>query len=410
MSTPENQLNLIRALAAKKESGKQRQAKDSAPRRHRGGRAFGWTLLVLLLLAATAFGLWRMRGWRGCQYAATDDAVADGGKDGATGGTSAGGDGASVGGTEKPGAAGDGAAKVQPVDPEAGRKAMMAFLTPSDKEVADWFEAIRRSTFVQTNAAYRALVETAKFHYDESDDRLEVVASRLDGPADDPCAGLDVPGGFGRLSRVMGAVLASEKHVGADASPRLGLLAGKVARVRRVLSAKAAAELVEECGLSPDLFLDKGFVKKAGDIADGVGLAAIGHEVGHVAHRHLWRTIGMNPDVFRDREFAADAFFCSVRDAEKDASVAGRMFAGNAYLLLANAARDEMDVASIARRRGAATPDALSSIRGGLMLERRHPYAGERLADQLANNESLFRQYGIDPAELASIIRSLETR
>lgn len=408
MPTPEQNLNLIRALAAKKESGKQPPAQDSTPRRSRRGRVFGWTFLVLLLLAATAFGLWRMRGWRGCPFAASDE-VADGGTDDAAGGTPTE-DGVAVGVAAKPATPRGGTEKVQPVNPEAGRKAMMAFLTPSDIEVAGWFEVIRSSTFVQTNAAYKALVETAKFHYDESDDRVEVIASRLDGPADDPCAGLDVPGGFGRLSRVIGAVMASAKFAGAGASPRLELLAGKIARTKRVLSAKAAAELVEECGLTPELFLDKGFVKKAGDIADGVGQAAVGHEVGHVAHRHLWRTIGMNPDVFRDREFAADAFYCSVRDAEKDAVIARRMFAGNAHLLLVNAARDELDVASIARKRGVSTPDHLDSIRAGIMLERKHPYAGERLAGLLASRGDLAGQCGLDAQRISAALREVGVR
>ncbi len=456
MSTPDQNFNLIRALAAKKESGKQPPARDSTPRRPRRGRVFGWTLLVLLLLSATAFGLWRLRGWRGFPFAAKDDAagavVADGGTDEAAGRASAaakdvGPDTAATREGPKPGPvivqepvvdgvadflaglgeeeakegkaqptvtamAGERKAKSLASVDESCRDAVAAYLFPSGDEIFDLFRVVRGSDHVRGNAAYRDAVANTKFNYDESNESIDAFAGRDDEDGGNG-AFLVVPSGLVRLSRVIGAVMASGSPAGADAKARLEKLTGKVARNGGRISPTVAMEMLSECGVAQERFLDESFVREARAISNGIGMSVIAHATGHIALGHIRKTLGMNAEKARAREGEADSFALAVLgegNVRASEAVSRQLFVGNIYLMAALAARDEMDVASIARKRRATSPDEIAAIRAQITLERPHPYVGERLADQLANNESLFRQYGIDPAELASIIRALETR
>ncbi len=470
MSTPENQLNLIRALAAKKESGKQPSAQKSTPRRPRRGRVFGWALLVLLLLSATAFGLWRIRGWRRCPFAAADDVAADGGADEAAGVASATEKGVAIDGKALPESSGAAAkdvgldtaatgegpkpapvivqepvadgvgdflagigeeeakeGKAQPaVTAMAGerkakslasveescRDAVAAYLFPSGDEIFDLFRVVRGSDHVRGNAAYRDAVANTKFNYDESNESVDAFAGRDDENGGNG-ASLVVPGGLVRLSRVIGAVMASGSPAGADAKARLEQLTGKVARNGGRISPTVVMEMLSECGVAQERFLDESFVREARAISNGIGLSAIAHATGHVALGHIRKTLGMNAEKARGREGEADSFALAVLgegNVRASGALSRQMFVGNIYLMAALAARDEMDVASIARKRRATSSDEIAAIRAQITLERAHPYPGERLVDQLSNNETLFRQYGIDPAELASILGTLATR
>ncbi len=295
---------------------------------------------------------------------------------------------------------------------ESSRDAIAAYLFPSGDEVFSWFRVVRGSDYVRNNAAYRDAAANTRFNYDESNEAIDAFAGRDDESGGNG-ANLVVPGGLVRLSRVIGAVMASGSTAAADAMSRFEPLTMKIARSGGRTSAAAAMEMLAECGVSPDRFLDEAFVREARAISNGIGLSVTAHAMGHIALGHIRRTFGMTSEKAKSREEEADSFALAVLgegNVRASGVVSRQMFVGNVYLMAALAARDELDVASVARKRRATSSDEIAAIRAQITIERAHPYAGERLADQLANNESLFRQYGIDPAELASIIRSLETR
>ncbi len=292
--------------------------------------------------------------------------------------------------------------------PEAFREKIGQYLFPAGEEIYEWFRIVRDSDYVQNNAAYKALAAKTRFRYNESTNEVNAFACGWDDLTEEKHENLNFFGGFVRFTRVIGAVMASGSLAGTNAPPRWSLLEDKVSLCSDDLSAKDAWALLAECGIAPEWFLNDAFVREARNIANGIGLSVAGHEMGHIAYGHIWRTGDINAETSRNKERDADSFSFSVSSEERTyamGSISRYMFIGNVYLMVAWASSEARMVAALAKERGVSTPEGLEALRAEMMLEQDHPYSGERLLNLLTSKEDMAKQYGLDVAQISAILR-----
>lgn len=302
----------------------------------------------------------------------------------------------------------DKASVVADVSP-LSRGALAAYLFPAPDVVLGWFNVIRKSDYILKNAEYRLKADNVWFRYNESTNEVNAYASARDEASDNVHANLNVFGGMVRFSRVIGAVMASSALAGDDAQPRLALLTEKIGPAED-FSPEGCVALLDECGIAPEWFLNEAFVQEAENLANGVGMAVIAHEMGHVACGHIWRIADISAETSRNKEREADLFSFSVSSEEKTyalGAISRYMFLGNVYMLLAWSAQDAALVQAVVEREGTVTPEQLDAIRARIMGVRTHPYAGARLLDLLRSKEDMARQFGLDPVAIETSLRSL---
>ncbi len=291
--------------------------------------------------------------------------------------------------------------------PEAFREKVGQYLFPTGEEIYEWFKVVHDSDYVQNNAAYKAFAANTRFRYNESTNEVNAFASRWDDLTEETHANLNFFGGFVRFTRVIGAVMASGSLAGTNSPPRWSLLEDKVSLYSDELSAKDALALLAECGIAPEWFLNDAFVQEARNIANGIGMSVAGHEMGHIAYGHIWRTGDINAETSRNKERDADSFSFSVSSEEKTyamGSISRYMFIGNVCLMVAWTNNQAMMVDALAKKRGVSTPEGLEALRAEIMLTLSHPFAGERLLNLLTSKEGMAKQYGLDVAQISAIL------
>lgn len=259
------------------------------------------------------------------------------------------------------------------------------YITPSYADVRQMLSMVLSSEHVAANELYEILTKDIRLYLLPQDDTVNAFAAPVDDYRKEPWPTMYVLGGYGRFSRVIGAVLAMENRDPSPENNRIDKLIEQLAAVidekDGKLSIVDADSILAACGGSYDLYSDDGFIADAKSASRGVLLSVIAHEVGHFALGHVH---GKSPTLERSRnqEREADSFAHSVASGGADAE---NMFWGNFFGDLIF---------------------ALAEDSGNHDLSRTHPYSKERLANLVRDNRSIASKYGIDEEVLRDQFRT----
>lgn len=189
----------------------------------------------------------------------------------------------------------------------ADLEAIARYLTPTEDEMLQWWEAVARSPHVRENARYAAAAAATRLGYLPGNDGVNAFArTAQDGK------GFEIVfyGGAVRFSRLAAMAVAQ------DLCGRKGT-AARFARAMEdfagSLPAKLASEVLVECGLDEG-FGAPGVAGKAQAVSAGMFIGVLGHEMGHVCLGHVEgpNYYAANQEVSRNHEREADSFASSV--------------------------------------------------------------------------------------------------
>ena len=199
---------------------------------------------------------------------------------------------------------------------------LMNYFCPNEAEMVQLFEFVRHSPVVQENSQYSKIMNAAKF--------VHVIDSRLkdadvvnafatyesrdsEGNPSDPA--VYFLGGAAKIGRIASLAVAARKYGGDGDAVRRFVNFLKATSISPFSDSDAVMALV-----GADLLKaldDDALQIKARDIAAGLVLGIIAHEVGHLVLGHLASKGGVNyyqrnRDISRNQERDADSFASSV--------------------------------------------------------------------------------------------------
>lgn len=246
------------------------------------------------------------------------------------------------------------------------------------------FEMVRASPHVTQNEMYSAVARNIRFVYDSNDDEINAYATleSLGGGARRPVVVLLA--GFTRLAEVAALTLADSHHRG-DSDKMQSLVKSLRDNWQGTLSKPQAGLFVFE----KDLYSidDDKVVEEAKGIEAGMLIAAIAHEVGHLALGHLYRTKSeKSPEISRNQEREADLFASSVMSASPFGQY---IFEGFFLFHFVNAAKDESDLD---------------------YKTRSHPYSRERLINLIRQNQSKAKALGFTEEKVLQLFPPIQEK
>ena len=199
---------------------------------------------------------------------------------------------------------------------------LMNYFCPNEAEMVQLFEFVRHSPVVQENSQYSKIMNAARFVY-VIDSRLKdadvvnafaTYESRdSEGNPSDPA--VYFLGGAAKIGRIASLAVAARKYGGDGDAVRRFVNFLKGTSISPFSDSDAVMALVGADLLNA--LDDDALQIKARDIAAGLVLGIIAHEVGHLVLGHLASKGGVNyyqrnRDISRNQERDADSFASSV--------------------------------------------------------------------------------------------------
>jgi len=184
-----------------------------------------------------------------------------------------------------------------------------AYLTPTQEEFLQWWDAVRGSMHVRMNASYNASASKVKLQYLSDNDQINAFAAR-DQDGDGYL--IAFYGGAVRFSRLASLAVAVDMCGRPGTASRFA----KTIDTGGIMSRKMAMDIMSDCGLD-EAFSLPGVQTKAQAVSAGMIIGVLAHEMGHVCLGHVMgpNYYGMNQEIGRNHEREADSFASSITAA-----------------------------------------------------------------------------------------------
>ena len=188
------------------------------------------------------------------------------------------------------------------------------YIQPTETEVTQLFEYVRRSPAVQDNLSYAEIMNHARFEYRADPNRKEDDAVNANAGLDEEGKPrIRLFGGAARIGRVAALSIAAMEY-GDDANAGQRFIGTLKASQCANFTVNDGVQIVNDAGLVGALKND-GVITKAKTISAGLMLGIIAHEAGHLSLGHSFSKVNYylsNLEVARNREREADSFASSV--------------------------------------------------------------------------------------------------
>ena len=184
-----------------------------------------------------------------------------------------------------------------------------AYLTPTQEEFLQWWDAVRGSMHVRMNESYNASASKVKLQYLSDNDQINAFAAR-DQDGDGYL--IAFYGGAVRFSRLASLAVAVDMCGRPGTASRFA----KTIDTGGIMSRKMAMDIMSDCGLD-EAFSLPGVQTKAQAVSAGMIIGVLAHEMGHVCLGHVMgpNYYGMNQEIGRNHEREADSFASSITAA-----------------------------------------------------------------------------------------------
>lgn len=184
-----------------------------------------------------------------------------------------------------------------------------AYLTPTQEEFLQWWDAVRGSMHVRMNESYNASASKVKLQYLSDNDQINAFAARAQ---DGDGYLIAFYGGAVRFSRLASLAVAVDMCGRPGTASRFA----KTIDTGGIMSRKMAMDIMSDCGLD-EAFSLPGVQTKAQAVSAGMIIGVLAHEMGHVCLGHVMgpNYYGMNQEIGRNHEREADSFASSITAA-----------------------------------------------------------------------------------------------
>ena len=184
-----------------------------------------------------------------------------------------------------------------------------AYLTPTQEEFLQWWDAVRGSMHVRMNESYNASASKVKLQYLSDNDQINAFAARAQ---DGDGYLIAFYGGAVRFSRLASLAVAVDMCGRPGTASRFA----KTIDTGGMMSRKMAMDVMSDCGLD-EAFSLPGVQTKAQAVSAGMIIGVLAHEMGHVCLGHVMgpNYYGMNQEIGRNHEREADSFASSITAA-----------------------------------------------------------------------------------------------
>lgn len=184
-----------------------------------------------------------------------------------------------------------------------------AYLTPTQEEFLQWWDAVRGSMHVRMNESYNASASKVKLQYLSDNDQINAFAARAQ---DGDGYLIAFYGGAVRFSRLASLAVAVDMCGRPGTASRFA----KTIDTGGKMSRKTAMDVMSDCGLD-EAFSLPGVQTKAQAVSAGMIIGVLAHEMGHVCLGHVMgpNYYGMNQEIGRNHEREADSFASSITAA-----------------------------------------------------------------------------------------------
>ena len=188
------------------------------------------------------------------------------------------------------------------------------YVQPTETEVAQLFEYVRRSPVVQDNVSYAGIMNRARFEYSANPNRKEDdVVNANAGLDEEGNPVIRLFGGAARIGRVAALSIAAMEY-GDDSNAGQRFIGALRPSQCGNFTVSDGVQIVNDAGLVGALRNDR-VITKAKTISAGLMLGIIAHEAGHLSLGHSFSKVNYymsNLEVARNREREADSFSSSV--------------------------------------------------------------------------------------------------
>ena len=184
-----------------------------------------------------------------------------------------------------------------------------AYLTPTQEEFLQWWDAVRGSMHVRMNESYNASASKVKLQYLSDNDQINAFAARAQ---DGDGYLIAFYGGAVRFSRLASLAVAVDMCGRPGTASRFA----KTIDTGGMMSRKMAMDIMSDCGLD-EAFSLPGVQTKAQAVSAGMIIGVLAHEMGHVCLGHVMgpNYYKMNQEIGRNHEREADSFASSITAA-----------------------------------------------------------------------------------------------
>lgn len=184
-----------------------------------------------------------------------------------------------------------------------------AYLTPTQEEFLQWWDAVSGSMHVRMNESYNASASKVKLQYLSDNDQINAFAARAQ---DGDGYLIAFYGGAVRFSRLASLAVAVDMCGRPGTASRFA----KTIDTGGKMSRKTAMDVMSDCGLD-EAFSLPGVQTKAQAVSAGMIIGVLAHEMGHVCLGHVMgpNYYGMNQEIGRNHEREADSFASSITAA-----------------------------------------------------------------------------------------------